>query len=93
VAKRQRDPAAFDLDALSTAAEGFSGAEIEQAVVAGLYHAFGEGTELRQGHVIKAVEESVPLSSTMGEDIGRLREWSKNRTRPASSAQRLAMVR
>jgi hypothetical protein len=29
----------------------------------------------------------------MGEDIGRLREWSKNRTRPASSAQRLAMVR
>ncbi|HXN82145.1 MAG TPA: AAA family ATPase, partial [Myxococcales bacterium] len=93
VAKRQRDPAAFDLDALSTAAEGFSGAEIEQAVVAGLYHAFGEGTDLRQGHVMKAVEESVPLSSTMGEDIGRLREWSKNRTRPASSAQRLAVVR
>jgi len=93
VAKRLRDPAAFDLDALSTAAEGFSGAEIEQAVVAGLYHAFGEGTDLRQGHVMKAVEESVPLSSTMGEDIGRLREWSKNRTRPASSAQRLAVVR
>ena len=93
VAKRQRDPAAFDLDALSTAAEGFSGSEIEQAVVAGLYHAFGEGTDLRQGHVMKAVEESVPLSSTMGEDIGRLREWSKNRTRPASSAQRLAVVR
>ncbi len=93
VAKRQRDPAAFDLDALSTAAEGFSGSEIEQALVAGLYHAFGEGTDLRQGHVMKAVEESVPLSSTMGEDIGRLREWSKNRTRPASSAQRLAVVR
>jgi len=93
VAKRLRDPAAFDLDALSTAAEGFSGAEIEQAVVAGLYHAFGEGTDLRQVHVMKAIEESVPLSSTMGEDIGRLREWSKNRTRPASSAQRLAVVR
>ena len=93
VAKRLRDPAAFDLDALSTAAEGFSGAEIEQAVVAGLYHAFGEGTDLRQAQVMKAIEESVPLSSTMGEDIGRLREWSKNRTRPASSAQRLAVVR
>ena len=93
VAKRLRDPAAFDLDALSTAAEGFSGAEIEQAVVAGLYHAFGEGTDLRQVQVMKAIEESVPLSSTMGEDIGRLREWSKNRTRPASSAQRLAVVR
>ena len=93
VAKRLRDPAAFDLDALSTAAEGFSGAEIEQAVVAGLYHAFGEGTDLRQVHVMKAIEESVPLSATMGEEISRLREWSKNRTRPASSAQRLAVVR
>jgi len=42
--------------------------------------------------VIRAVEESVPLSSTMGEEISRLREWSKNRTRPASSAQRLAVA-
>ena len=92
IARRQRDPAAFDLDALSAAAEGFSGAEIEQALIAGLYLAFGEGTDLRQAHVIRAVEESVPLSSTMGEEISRLREWSKNRTRPASSAQRLAVA-
>jgi ATP-dependent 26S proteasome regulatory subunit len=92
IARRQRDPAAFDLDALSTAAEGFSGAEIEQALIAGLYHAFGEGTDLRHAHVIRAVEESVPLSATMGEEISRLREWSKNRTRPASSAQRLAVA-
>ena len=92
IARRQRDPAAFDLDGLSTAAEGFSGAEIEQAVIAGLYYAFAEGTELRHGHVLKAVQESVPLSSTMGEEIGRLREWSKNRTRPASSAQRMAVA-
>ena len=93
IARRQRDPTAFDLDALSTAAEGFSGAEIEQAVIAGLYYAFGEGTDLRPAHVMKAVQESVPLSSTMGEEIGRLREWSRNRTRPASTAQRLAVVR
>ena len=92
IARRQRDPAAFDLDTLSTASEGFSGAEIEQAVIAGLYHAFGEGADLRHAHVLKAVEESVPLSSTMGEEIGRLREWSKNRTRPASTAQRLAVA-
>ena len=35
----------------------------------------------------------VPLSSTMGEEIARLREWSQNRTRPASAAQRLAVAR
>src|SRR5438874_998420 len=92
IVRRERDPAAFDLDALSTAAEGFSGSEIEQAVIAGLYYAFGEQTELRHAHVLKAVEEAFPLSATMGEEISRLREWSKNRTRPASAAQRLAVA-
>src|SRR5204863_23814 len=77
IARRQRDPAAFDLDALSTAAEGFSGSEIEQAVIAGLYYAFDESTELRQAHVMRAVQEAFPLSSTMGEEISRLRERAR----------------
>ena len=41
---------------------------------------------------MKAVQEAFPLSSTMGEEIGRLREWAKNRTRPASAEQRLTVV-
>src|SRR5207237_1065267 len=48
--------------------------------------------ELRHAHVLKAVEEAFPLSATMGEEISRLREWAKNRTRPASTAQRLAVA-
>jgi hypothetical protein len=92
LSRRKRDPAAFDLDALSMASAGYSGSEIEQAVIAGLYYAFAEGTELRQGHVMKAVQEAFPLSSTMGEEITRLREWARNRTRPASAEQRLAVV-
>jgi len=92
LSRRKRDPAAFDLDALSIAAAGYSGSEIEQAVIAGLYYAFAEGCELRQAHVMKAVQEAFPLSSTMGEDISRLRDWAKNRTRPASAEQRLAVV-
>ncbi len=92
LSRRKRDPASFDLDALSIASAGYSGSEIEQAVIAGLYYAFAEGTELRQGHVMKAVQEAFPLSSTMGEDITRVREWAKNRTRPASAEQRLAVV-
>jgi SpoVK/Ycf46/Vps4 family AAA+-type ATPase len=90
---RRRDPLRFDLDALATATEGYSGSEIEQAVIAGLYLAFAEGTDLGQAHVLRAVQETFPLSSTMGEEITRLRDWSKNRTRPASGAQRLAAVR
>src|SRR3954468_8860671 len=91
--RRKRDPQAFDLDALSTAAEGFSGSEIEQAVIAGMYYAFAEGCDLRHAHVMKCLQEMFPISTPMGEEIGRLREWSRSRTRPASAAQRLAMVR
>ncbi|ACL63672.1 AAA ATPase central domain protein [Anaeromyxobacter dehalogenans 2CP-1] len=85
LARRRRDPARFDLHALAAASEGFSGAEIEQAVVSGLYDAFAEGVDLAQGHVERAVRESLPLSTTMREDIARLREWARTRTRPASA--------
>jgi SpoVK/Ycf46/Vps4 family AAA+-type ATPase len=91
--RRQRDPMRFDLDALAAAAEGHSGAEIEQAVIAGLYLAFAEGAELTQAHVMRALTESCPLSTTMSEEIARVRDWSKNRTRPASAMQRLSVVR
>jgi predicted kinase len=85
VAKRGREPARFDLDVLAQRTEGFSGAELEAAVISGLYDAFAEGTELAQGHLERAVGESLPLSVTMREEIVRLRDWARNRTRPASS--------
>jgi SpoVK/Ycf46/Vps4 family AAA+-type ATPase len=92
IQRRQRDPARFDLDELSTATEGFSGSEIEQGVIAGLYLAFAEGGELTQAHILRAVRETFPLSATMGEDISRLREWAKNRTRPASGQRPFALA-
>ena len=82
--KRRRDPAAFDLPHLARLAEGFSGAEIEAAVVSGLYDAFAAGVDLAQAHVEQAVGETRPLSRTMREDIGRLRAWARDRTRPAA---------
>jgi len=84
VRRRGRNPAAFDLAALAAQAEGFSGAELEAAIVSGLYDAFAEGTDLTQRHLVRAVGESLPLSVTMREDIGRLRAWAATRTRPAS---------
>jgi AAA+ superfamily predicted ATPase len=84
--KRGRAPAGFDLEALAAASHGFSGAEIEQAVVSGLYEAFAEQGELAQPHLARAVAESLPLSVTMREDIHRLRAWARTRTRSASDA-------
>ncbi len=88
--RRKRDPLRFQLDDLAAATEGYSGSEIEQGIIAGLYHAFAEGGELTQSHVLRALQETFPLSSTMGEDIARLRDWSKNRTRPASGLRSAA---
>lgn len=82
--RRRRDPASYDLEALASLTEGFSGAEIEQAVIAGLYEAFGEGVELGQQHLVRAIRETFPLSVTMRDEIARLRTWAKGRTRPAS---------
>ena len=85
--KRQRDLKRFDLAQLAELAEGFSGAEIEQAVIAALYNAFDEGCDIEMRHVAEAIRASVPLSRTMREDIAKLREWASDRTRPASSSQ------
>jgi hypothetical protein len=84
--RRQREPARFDVEALARLAESFSGAEIEQAVISALYDAFAEKVELEQRHLVKTIEETFPLATTMREDITRLREWALTRTRPASAS-------
>jgi SpoVK/Ycf46/Vps4 family AAA+-type ATPase len=81
--KRQRDPEAFDLDALAAAADGFSGAEIEQAVIAALHEAFFEKQDLRTEHVLGALQSSPPLSVTMAERVAALRAWAEERCVPA----------
>jgi ATP-dependent 26S proteasome regulatory subunit len=86
VQKRGRDPEAHDLEALARLAEGFSGAELEQAVISALYDAFAEGKELEPRHLDAAVREALPLSTTMREEIARVRDWARTRTRAASSA-------
>ena len=83
--RRNRDETQFELSALATLAKGFSGSEIEQAIVSGLYDAFAEGVELQQRHVEAALRETFPLSTTMSHEIDKLRDWAKRRTRMAST--------
>jgi ATP-dependent 26S proteasome regulatory subunit len=83
--KRKRDPARFDLKGLAAEAAGFSGAEIEQAIIAALYDAFDAGRDIETEDVVRSVRQSVPLSRTMKEQIALLREWAATRARPASS--------
>jgi ATP-dependent 26S proteasome regulatory subunit len=83
--KRGRDPAGFALDALAAATAEFSGSEIEEAVISGLFDAFHEGAPLTSEHLRRAVEQTVPLARTMAENIERLRRWAVGRARSAAS--------
>ncbi|MCB9545658.1 MAG: AAA family ATPase [Myxococcales bacterium] len=82
--KKGRDINSFDLDRLARESRGFSGAEVEQAVVGALYDAFFEGEELTTDRVLRASAEVIPLSLTMKEKIDDLRDWAESRARSAS---------
>jgi SpoVK/Ycf46/Vps4 family AAA+-type ATPase len=76
----------FDLDQLAKVSEGFSGAEIEQAVIAAMYDAFAQDREFTQLDIIAAVKATLPLSRTMTEQVTALRDWAKHRARPAAAS-------
>ena len=84
LSRRKRDPGQFDLDALVTATEGWSGAELEECVIAGLHAAFARGEELTSEDLTTAAQQTVPLSKTMSEQVEGLRDWARGRARPAS---------
>ncbi len=83
LAKRRRDPSKFDVAALARAADGFSGAEIEQAIVAALYTAFADERELSTELLLGEVAQTRPLSVTARERVEELRAWAVDRTVPA----------
>ena len=83
--KRNRDAKQFDLTTLAMASEGLSGAEIEQAVIAGLYEAFDKNRPLEMSDLLDVLQETVPLSQMMQEEIDRLRAWARQRARLAST--------
>lgn len=82
--KRGRNPADFNLSALAEAADHFAGAEIEQAIISALYDAFSARTELTTKLILHAIRQTVPLATTMDEQIDRLRRWAEGRARNAS---------
>jgi ATP-dependent 26S proteasome regulatory subunit len=70
----------FALPALAAASDGFSGAEIEQAVVAGLYAAHAEQRALDTELLMTEIRGSRPLSVLMAEQVNGLRDWARGRT-------------
>jgi SpoVK/Ycf46/Vps4 family AAA+-type ATPase len=88
IRKKKRDPGQFDMDKLIDATVDYSGAEIEQAVVAALYDAFDTGNDLSSDGLLATLKEIVPLAITMREVIESMREWARTRARLASTRGR-----
>ncbi|MHC4362351.1 MAG: AAA family ATPase, partial [Planctomycetota bacterium] len=85
LAKRKLDPSAFDLDALAYASAGYSGAEIEEAVISALFDIFYGKQKMTTGRLLESLRQTVPLSKTMSEDVDGLRKWAEGRARAATS--------
>ncbi len=82
--KRNRNPDDFDLYSLAMQSDRLSGAEIEQALIAGLYEAFDKNRPLTMDDLEHVLGETIPLSTMMSEEIDGLRAWSKGRARNAT---------
>jgi ATPase family associated with various cellular activities (AAA) len=83
--KRKRDPTSFDLAKLAAASNGFSGSEIEGAIVGAMYRAFAAREELTTQAILDEISHTVPLSRTRAEEIVRIRAWADGRAIPAST--------
>jgi SpoVK/Ycf46/Vps4 family AAA+-type ATPase len=76
-----------------SASDGFTGSEVAELVTTALRVAFDEGEHaLTVADLVKAANETVPLSKTQAEKLKELREWARTRARNASAAPAIKVV-
>lgn len=85
ISRHGRDPEEFDLHQLARITEGFTGAEIEQVFIEALYAGFARGAEPTDLDIAQVLNDFVPLSRLMSDQIKSLRTWSQGRTRAATT--------
>lgn len=83
--KRKKKSQLFNLKELAIASEGYSGSEIEQAIIGGMYIALGRHEALNTNHILEEMRKTQPLSVVMREKIDALRSWAFGRTVPADA--------
>jgi hypothetical protein len=79
---RRQDPAAFEATKVAAATEGFSGAEIEQVVIAASLQAVHDGRPLETDMLVAEAGATVPLAHSRREDVARLRDYARERFVP-----------
>lgn len=79
--KRGLQPQRFDMPLLAQLSAGFSGAELEQAVVSA-WHAvrsLDDGDGISTETLMREIQRTQPLSVTMAEQLNSLRSWARGR--------------
>ena len=87
LAKKNQNSHSFPMEMLSKKTEGFNGAEIEECIKEAMFAAYVENPELpilKASHLVDAISKTVPLSTTMKEQIYALRQWASTRAKNAS---------
>jgi len=72
---------------LAQASEGYSGAEIEQAVATALFDAFADARPVTFADLLKGITTMVPLSVTQAEEIAAVRSWADVRAVAATATE------
>ena len=67
--RRPNDIKNFDIKTLSIASEGFSGAEIEQAIIEAMYTAFNQKREFNTDDILEALNSIIPMVELNEEKI------------------------
>ena len=86
--KKGQDPSHFPMEMLVKISEGFNGAEIEECIKEAMFAAYVDNPEnpvLKAAHIMNAITQTVPLSTTMKEQINSLRSWAATRAKNASN--------
>ncbi|MBN1505575.1 MAG: hypothetical protein JW955_01945, partial [Sedimentisphaerales bacterium] len=82
------DPSTLRLDLLADRTDGWTGAEIEQAVIAALVSARLAKETVTDEHMFPALRQIVPLSKTMREQVSHIRSWAFDRAVHASARKK-----
>ncbi len=75
----------FNIPQLAQITKGWSGSEIEQVIISAMYEAFNENRPLNEDDLLVIFGNSVPLATTMEEQIKKIRSWAHNRAVGAST--------
>ena len=81
--KRDLDSSTFDLDRLAHRSDGFTGAEIEEAIVSARYLSASHQATVTTDDVLAAIDRTYPMSVLRADSVQALRAWANGRTVPA----------